>query len=94
MERPRLACGLPQLLNAGSQATDNVSTGERGLHGCGRQAALKIIQYPPRADAGHNFQPVKLWVAQHQHGMIRISECPMQSFRVLARVVLRHPDVE
>jgi hypothetical protein len=43
MERPRLPRGLPELLDASRQSADDVTAGERGLHGCGRQTALKII---------------------------------------------------
>ena len=94
MERPRLPRSLPELLDANSQPANDVTDGEGGLHGCRCQAALKIIQYAPRVNAGHNLQLVKLRVAHHRDGMIRIGERPMQSFRVLARVVLRYPDIE
>src|SRR5215213_1235293 len=91
---PRLARRLSELLNAGGQTADDVTASEGGLHGCCRQAAFKIIKHSPCRDAGNDLQPVELRITYDKDGVIGISKCAVQPFRVPAGVLLRDADEE
>jgi hypothetical protein len=72
VQRPWLPRRLSELLDSDREAPGDIATSKRGLHGCGRQTAFKIIKNAPSLHPSNDLQPTELRITHHQDGMIGI----------------------
>jgi hypothetical protein len=72
VQRLRLPRRLSELLNASGETADDVTAGERRLHGGRRQPAFKIIKRSTCFDPGNDLQLAELGITHHQDRVIGI----------------------